>query len=240
MRRILSIVSVLMILQSCGISKSSFSPGKKYSLLQVQKDYSLYQEILEEHHPGLYWYTPKDSMDHYFLYGKQSLKDSMTEPDFRKVLNYVTAKINCGHTSVRSSKAWLKYMDTVRMWKIFPLGFKLWDDTMVVTANLNRKDSLLKRGTIVTKVNGVSEQSLADTLFGYLSADGYNKTHKYQTLSNRGSFGSLYASVFGISENNTIEYIDSRGELKTTSAPVFNPATDSATRAAIRPASSIP
>ena len=64
--------------------------------------------------PVIYWYTTKDSMDHYFEWGRQQLKDSLTEPEFRKVLNYVTAKINCGHTSVRSSKTYSNYLDTAR------------------------------------------------------------------------------------------------------------------------------
>ncbi len=234
------LLPIACFLTGCGVSKSSFSPNKKYSLQQVQNDYSLYQDILQEHHPALYWYTDKDSMDHYFSYGQQHLKDSMTEPEFRKVLNYVTAKINCGHTSVRSSKAWLKYSDTARLGKMFPLSLKIWNDTMVVTANLNRKDSVLRRGTVITKINGKTEPAIVDTLFDYISTDGNNSTHKYQTLSNRGFFGSLYTSLFGLSEKYTIEYLDGLGEAKTITVPVFNPAADTANRSAIRPVSSIP
>jgi Peptidase family S41 len=234
------LLPIAYLLTGCGVSKSSFSPNKKYSLQQVQKDYSLYRDILQEHHPSLYWYTSKDSMDYYFNYGQQHLKDSMTEPEFRKVLNYVTAKINCGHTSVRSSKAWSKYIDTARLGKMFPLSLKIWKDTMVVTTNLNRKDSVLKRGTVITKINGKAEQALADTLFDYISTDGYNLTHKYQTLSNRGFFGSLYTSLFGLSEKYTIEYLDAAGQIKNTTVPVYNPAMDSVNRAAIRPISNIP
>ena len=239
MRTILYIL-LFTLFTACGTSKSSFSPNKKYSLQQVQKDYSLYRDILEAHHPGLYWYTSKDSMDHYFSYGQQHLKDSMTEPEFRKVLNYVTAKINCGHTSVRSSQKWSKYIDTARLGKMFPLSMKIWNDTMVVTANLNRKDSILKRGTVITKVNGKTEPEIVDTLFDYISTDGYNRTHKYQTLSNRGFFGSLYTSLFGISEKYTIEYLDGSGHAKTTIVPVYNPAADTANRSSIRPVSSVP
>jgi C-terminal processing protease CtpA/Prc len=233
-------IILLALFSSCGVSKSSFSPGKKYSLQQVQKDYSLYREILQEHHPSLYWYTSKDSMDLFFSIGQQRLKDSMTEPQFRKVLNYVTAKINCGHTSVRSSKAWSKYSDTVRLGKMFPLSMKIWDDTMVVTTNLNRKDSLLKRGTVITKIDGKTEQVIVDTLFDYLSTDGYNRTNKNQTLSGRGFFGSLYTSLYGLSEKYTIEYLDRFGQAKTTIVPAYNPATDTMNRSAIRPVSSIP
>ena len=71
----------------------------------------------------------------------------MTEPDFRKVLSYVTSKINCGHTSVRSSKTYSNYLDTVRISRLFPLSLKIWDDTAVVAANLNRRDSILTRGS---------------------------------------------------------------------------------------------
>ena len=240
MRRILTFLSVPMILLSCGVNKSSFSPNKKYSLQQVQKDYSLYEDILQEHHPSLNWYTSKDSMDYYFNYGQQHLKDSMTEPEFRKVLNYVTAKINCGHTSVSSSRARSKYNDTARLGKIFPLSLKIWDDTMVVTANLNRKDSVLKRGTVIKKINGKTGKELTDTMFGYISTDGYNHTHKYQTLSNRGVFGSVYTSLFGLSEKYNIEYTDSLGRTKTITIPVYNPASDSVNRASIRPISSVP
>ena len=234
------LLPIACFLTGCGVSKSSFSPNKKYSLQQVQKDYSLYKEILQEHHPSLYWHTSKDSMDYYFRYGQQHLKDSMTEPEFRKVLNYVTAKINCGHTSVRSSKAWSKYSDTVRLGKMFPLSFKIWNDTMVVTANLNRKDSVLKRGTVITRINGEAEQIIVDTMFDYISTDGYNLTHKYQTLSNRGFFGSLYTSLFGLSEKYTIEYLDDLGRTKTTTVPFYNPPADTVSRSAIRRVSTVP
>ena len=234
------ILPVAGFLTSCGVSKSSFSPNKKYALPQVQKDYSIYQNLLEEHHPSLYWYTGKDSMDYYFKWGQEHLKDSMTEPEFRKVLSYVTSKINCGHTSVRSSRAWGRYSDTARQGKIFPLSMKIWDEAMVVTANLNRRDSILKRGIQITKINGKTKESLVDTLFNYLSTDGYNRTHKYQTLSNRGLFGSLYTSLFGLSEKYTIEYKDSLGVIRNTIIPVYNPAADTAGRSRIRPARSIP
>src|SRR5690606_24002401 len=147
---------------------SAFSPAKKYSVDQLKKDYSIYRNVLEEAHPGLYWYTSKDSMDYYFNWGEAQLADSMTEPSFRKVLAYVTAKINCGHTSVRPSKKWSKFQDTSAIWRVFPLSFKLWPDTAVVTGNLNRYDSILTRGTVITKLNGVPMTQLVDTMFKYV------------------------------------------------------------------------
>jgi hypothetical protein len=223
-----------MGLTGCGVSKSSFSPLKKYSPAELQEDYTVYRQVLEKHHPSLYWYTPKDSMDYYFDYGRKQLNDSLTEPAFRKVLTYVTAKISCGHTTVRPSKEWSRYSDTVRLGKMFPLSMKVWDKAMVVNSNLNRRDSILKRGTVITGINGRTAEALVDTLFDYVSTDGYNLTHKYQSLSNRGNFGSLYTLLFGISDKYEIEYKDSLGKLKTTVIPVYDPATDTAGRTGTR------
>src|ERR1700710_1632715 len=89
---------------SCTTNKEAFNPNKKYSPEILQQDYSLFRNILEESHPALYWYTPKDSIDYFFNKGYTQLKDSMTEPQFRNLLTYVATKIDCGHTSVRHSK----------------------------------------------------------------------------------------------------------------------------------------
>ncbi|HET9430353.1 MAG TPA: peptidase S41, partial [Chitinophagaceae bacterium] len=240
MMRILLLLCCGAMMSGCGIGKSSFYPRKKYSPIELQRDYSLYQTILEGHHPSLYWYTPKDSMDYYFKQGRNHLNDSLTEPEFRKVLSYVTAKVNCGHTSVRSSKKWMKYSDTARIGRLFPLSMKLWNDTMVVTGNLHRRDSILKRGTMITSINGMTGPAIIDTLFEYISTDGYNRTHKFQTLSNRGFFGSLFTSVFGLSNRYSLDYIDSAGTPGNLILPVYNPATDTARRATFRADVNIP
>ena len=229
----------IVLLTGCSVSKSSFSPAKKYSPRQLQKDYSIFRGALEESHPGIYWYTSKEEMDNYFSWGEKQLNDSMTEESFRKILSYVIAKMNCGHSSVRSSKAASRYRDT-NVIKIFPLSLKIWpgnnllnNDTAVVAANLIRKDSLLKRGVVIRQINNLPMRNLLDTLSQYISSDGYNLTHKYQTLSNRGGFGFAYTSVFGTKENYFVDYIDSAGVEKTTTIPAYNPKRDSVNRNAI-------
>jgi len=228
---------LLILLTGCGSGRASFSASQKYAPERLQKDYQIYRSLLENHHPGLYWYTSKDSMDYYFDWGSRQLKDSLTEPQFRKILSYVTAKINCGHTTVRPSKAWNKFSDTARLGKMFPLSMKLWggkgpgeEMKMVVTANLNRRDSILRRGTEILSINGQSKELITDSLFEFISTDGYNSTHKFQSLSNRGLFGSLYTSIFGIADKYLIEYRDSAGAVRKISIPVYNPAADTVGR----------
>lgn len=240
--RCLHIVNCLLpiiILSSCSVSRPSFTPSKKYSPEQLDKDYAIFRGALEESHPGIYWYTSKDDMDNYFDWGKEQIRDSLNEEDFRKVLSYVISKINCGHTVTRASKAFIKYRDTIAN-KIFPLSLKIWPaptssatDTATIAANLIRKDSTLTRGIVVKKINHQPISTILDTLCQYISSDGYNLTHKYQALSNRGGFGAAFTSVFGQKENYFIDYVDSDGKESTATIPSYNPRADSSNRVAI-------
>lgn len=195
---------------------------RKYPAHQLQEDYSIFRGALEESHPGLYWFTPKDKMDEYFEEGRQSLKDSMTERAFRTTLMKVVAGINCGHTSVAYSKKYSKYLDTARL-KMFPLGVKVFPDTLVVTANLNEKDSLLTRGTIITAINDYPAAKLIDTFLNYTIGDGNAITGKYQSLSTFGMFGAMYKNLFGITDSFTVEYINGQGWPAVTRIPAFLP-----------------
>lgn len=236
----LSIVSFLLVIifGSCSASKSTFSLAKKYSPQQLDKDYSIFRGALEESHPGIYWYTPKNEMDNYFEWGKSQIKDSLNEEDFRKVLAYVISKINCGHTVTRSSKAFMKYRDT-NLNKIFPLSLKIWpgtsasEDTATVAANLYRRDTILTRGVVVKKIDNKPIETIIDTLCQYISSDGHNMTHKFQSLSNRGGFGAAFTSIYGQKENYFIDYLSNDGAEKTTTIASYNPRADTANRIAI-------
>lgn len=228
----------ILFFSSCSVSKSSYSPTKKYSPEQLNKDYTILRGAMEESHPGIYWYTPKEEMNKYFDWGREQIKDSLNEEDFRKMLSYVVSKINCGHTVTRPSKSFIKYRDTT-INKIFPLSLKIWTgptnttDTATVAANLIRKDSILTRGVVVKKIDHKPISTILDTLCQYISSDGYNLTHKYQTLSNRGGFGAAFTSVFGQKENYYIDYLGSDGVERTSVIPSYNPRADSNNRIAI-------
>ncbi|HTL09313.1 MAG TPA: S41 family peptidase, partial [Chitinophagaceae bacterium] len=199
----------------------------------LQEDYSMFRDILEDAHPSLYWYTPKDSLNYYFNQGYQQIADSMTEPQFRKLLSFVIAKIDCGHTSVRYSKQYAHYIDSARLPQ-FPLGIKFWDDSAVVYMNINRNDSVLTRGTVLTSIDGVPLTRIRDSLFQYMVTDGYSISHKYQTLSNLGTFGGLYQSVYGAKDQFTIGYIDPLGREQQQLVPLYDIRKDSAYRRYLR------
>ncbi len=225
----LLLLAGLFLLPGCSSSRKAFNPNKEYSKEKLQQDYRLFRAILEESHPSLYWYTSKDSLDYYFDLGYSRISDSMTEPQFRTLLSYVIARIDCGHTSIRFSKKYAHYLDTLRAPQ-FPLGIKFWDDTAAIYSNLNRRDTSLIRGTVITAFDGMPIGLVRDSLFRYMVTDGYSINHKYQTLSNLGNFGALYQSVFGYRDSFRVGYLNKEGIEKTTTISMYEIGKDTSFR----------
>ena len=115
----------------------------------------------------------------------------------------------------------------------FPLFMKVWNDTMVVTTNLNRKDAILKRGTFITSVNGLTNTQLQQTMFNYMTEDGYADNVNYLRLSN--NFPYYHRNIIGLSQQYTVTYLDSTGATKTSTIPVFDPPKDTSKKTRIEP-----
>jgi hypothetical protein len=231
MKKCLSSIVLIpaFFLFSCGTSEKGFRPDRRYAPDVLKKDYGIFRHILEAWHPSLYWYTPRDSMNYYFDKGYSEITDSMTEPQFRTILSRVIAQVDCGHTSIRASKAYSHYLDTAKLQQ-FPLILKFWQDTMVVAANFNRRDSVIKRGTLIQTINGRTAQQLTDTLFPYIVTDGYNRTGKYQYLSTGLHFSSWYKELYHFTDSFDIGYLDTAGLLRQVRIPIYDPRADTVRR----------
>ena len=221
----------VLLLTNCSVERKNYIPGKKYPYKQLEQDYSLLRKILEKNHPALYWYTSKDSMDMYFSQYHQAIEDSMTELQFGwKVLAPLTNKIHCGHTSFGMSRKYIRW-DRNKRFASFPLYMKVWNDTMVVTINLNRKDSIFKRGTIVTAINGLRNKELIKNMFSYMTEDGFADNVNYARLSS--NFPYYHRNIFGLFKEYKVQYLDSNGLEHTTSLPLFEPPGDTAKKAIV-------
>lgn len=219
-----------LFLYSCATTKK-YNPNLKYSAQQLQRDYTLLRNILEKKHPSIYWYTDKDSMDMYFDKYYSFIKDSMTEQEFGwHIIAPLTDKIHCGHTSFARSKAYNNWVVNKKI-SSFPLFLKCWNDTMVVTANQNRKDSVLKRGTLITSINGIRNSELTKIMFDYMTEDGNANNSNYIRLSS--NFPYYHRNIFGIYKQYAITYLDNAGKEQSINIPVFDLPKDSSRKTKI-------
>ncbi|CAN5302014.1 S41 family peptidase [soil metagenome] len=227
MRYLILLTFFIYFLSSCTVSKS-YVADKKFSKEALQNDFHLMQNILQDKHPSLYWYTPKDSLDFYFNRSYAAIHDSMTELQFGwQIIAPLLAQIRCGHTSLIMSKGWNKYIRNKRI-PSFPYYMKIWSDTMVVTGNLNKKDSIIKIGTLITSVNGLSNKQLIGTMFNYLTLDGYETNFNYIRLST--NFPLYHRNIFGLYKGYAITFLDSTGSQKKAIIPLYYPPKDSTSK----------
>lgn len=218
-------IIVIVLIFSCTTIRKGYSPSKKYAAPVLQKDYLLLKDILKKKHPSLYWYTTRDSIDMYFSRYYSAIKDSMTEQQFAwHIIAPLIDKIHCGHTSVSMSKEYSKWVEKIRF-PSFPLLLKIWNDTMVVTGSLNRKDSFFKKGTLITSVNGVRNLNQVQRMFDYLPEDGNANNVNYIRLS--ANFPYYHRNIYGISKTYTITYLDSINKEKSANISLYIPPKDS-------------
>jgi hypothetical protein len=143
----------------------------------------------------------------------------MTELQFVwHILAPLVDKIHCGHTSAGMSKAYFKWAENKRL-PSFPLFVKVWNDTMAVSGNLDQKDSIFKRGTLITAINGVSNHNMIQNMFNYMPEDGYANNINYIRLS--ANFPFYHRNIYGLSKKYAVTHIDGSGTERTDSLSVY-------------------
>lgn len=212
------------LLTSCATSKySSYNPASKIPASKLKEDLAVLKEVFEANHPSLYWYTEKDSVDYYFNETMQSISDSMTESEFKNRVAWFVSKIKCGHTSVRPSDAYEDYLEVHRPPR-FPLLIKSWNDSLILLGSLNKQDTLLKRGTVITSIENYDNHVLLDSMFRFISTDGNGNNFKSQAVS--ANFPLFYSFAFPLKDSFSICYIDTLGNEKQTYVQLNKPVKD--------------
>jgi Peptidase family S41 len=223
---IVVVVLLLVLFSSCIATKNKhYTFNQKYSAAQAKADFSVARNTLQSNHPSLYWFATKQQLDNSFDSVYATLKDSISEIELKNKLAFVVQKIKCGHTSVKYCQQFTALLKKNK-YPQFPLQIKTWGDSMVVLSRLNKADSFLQRGTIITSINGIKNQQILDTLFNFISTDGYSNNFKSQLLST--NFSSWYNLIFGKKDKYSITYLDSNKVEKQTTILAFSVAKDTA------------
>ncbi len=176
MKKITYTTLFLLFANSILAQKEIYDPKKTFTPAQLQEDFTFLRKCLEESHPGLYWYTPKDSLNQVFDSFAKTLDKDLTDRQFRNDLFPVLAQIRCGHSSLSNSEARIKYLKKSST-KYVPFDIFSIGNQLFIKEN-NSKDSTIKKGTEILSVNGVRSSDLIKNLANSFISDGYNETHR--------------------------------------------------------------
>ena len=153
---------------------------RQISQSQLEEDFKVLRESLEEAHPGLYWYRSKKEMDAAFDEIASQISGPMTEMDFYTLIEPIIPKIGCLHTHIFPSK---EFADNY--WKstlFLPLDVWFEGERAYVRNNYSELKEL-EPGLEILSVNGVTIPEIIDHTMLRISSDGFNETLKMIVLN---------------------------------------------------------
>jgi len=198
MKKIILLLS-LISLASCGsVAKYNTQITKTHSKAELQEDIAYAYRILKRNHPDLDEYLPQEQLDYKFDSLKQAI-EPMNTHDFYFALNSVMQNIGQGHTTIgmplkKQTKEAYKAKGTR---KGFSNNYELKaiESRLFITRAIT-KDSILKRGTEITHIDGQATTAILNKYKKWITSDGYNTTFQPRVIGKR--FWRFYTKDKGI------------------------------------------
>jgi len=175
--------------------------GKKHSAEELRNDLRILHEALDQFHTGMYWYTPKDSVDQAFDKANRRVRDDMTTLEFFRIMAPLVGLSREDHTDIILPG---KLKSEIRKkGKFFPFTVVFFDKRLFILRNGSDNDSLTP-GTEITHINDEPVELLGLKLGSLFASDGYIKRVKYSDL--RGfSFARYYLYTYGTVDSFILE-----------------------------------
>jgi C-terminal processing protease CtpA/Prc len=205
MKKILFLLTIIS-LASCGsVAKYNTQITKTHSKAELQEDINYAYNILKRNHPDLDEYLPQEQLDYKFDSLKQAI-EPMNTHDFYFALNTVMKNIGQGHTTI--GMPYKKYTKKERKEKGERKGFsndyelKTISNRLFITRAIS-KDSILKRGTEITQIDGQATKEILKKYQNWVTSDGYNTTFQPRVIGKR--FWRFYTKDKGVIDSVKVQ-----------------------------------
>lgn len=203
--------------------KNKFEPNRKYSSDSLKRWTTSILDGISEKHPGFYRYTNKEKFDFLIETTKQSIRDSLTELQYYRLIKPLFAQIGCLHTGISLSKEYQDYLNKTNTLIPIEVFIDLKNNNRVLISKNYSTNQKIPIGGELISINQVPISIILQKLLNSIPSDGYNQTEKILLLNHRFSF--WYQSIIdaptvfnvGIKTNNT----DNIYELQSVSKDIF-------------------
>lgn len=175
--------------------------GDKFSVEELQEDFSVLRKHLEQKNPITYLYNSKELVQKQFDELEKSINHPMTEIEFYKLISPISSMIYDGHNLIMPSDLFLSEFD--KSTNNFPCYLQLLNNELYVIKNMSNNDSI-DLGDKVLAINGLSTEKIIERLFKVLPQEG-NQTQYPEYLISEW-FNFFYNIHFGMHENYKIKY----------------------------------
>lgn len=204
-----SVIFLLVILSSCAsIRKHNEQRASCIPPEQLKEDIDYAYSKLQQMHPQLYWYIPKQELELKFDSLKKTITEPLTPLQFYFKLQPVIAGIREGHLSLRiprkkfTKREIKKFEHQKGLFSRFE--YYVEGDQMYIIENHDSIEDI-KPGTEILSINNVPVSDYIKKYRSLISSDGYNTT--FQSYFLKDLFFNFYTAEHGLSSKAVIETV---------------------------------
>jgi len=197
-------IFLLFFVLTNNLYSQNFGEFPKIEKTKLHRDLDLLYQGLDKFHSGMYWYTPKDSVDFAFKNAKSKINTDLNVLQFHKIIAPLVALSKEDHTDIFLPKDIKEEIFINENIKYLPLIVRFLGTKLYCIRNAS--DNPEKIETLeIEKINGETPIEIASKIGNLFASDGYIKTVKYDDLSGFG-FSRYYYYYYGIIENYEIKF----------------------------------
>lgn len=178
----------------------NFPAIKKEKLLN---DLDILYQALDKFHSGMYWYTPKDSVDMAFQAVRNKITNDLNTLEFHKLIAPLVALSREGHTNIYLPTSVREKLNSET--RFMPLTFIFLGRELYCFKNGSSSQDIPLEGKRVEFINGETPISLVDKIGSLFAADGFIKTVKYNDLKGF-SFSKYYFYYYGLVDEFKVKF----------------------------------
>ncbi|MEP7000260.1 MAG: hypothetical protein ABI969_07260, partial [bacterium] len=162
------------------VAQSSPSTSPTLSAAELQADFAVLRNALEEAHGALNRFTPKPALGKQFDNVRARLNEPMSRFVFIELVSETIAAIHDGHSRLEYDSATTSAVARARL---MPLRAVLEGPRLIVLFNDTPGDTMIRPGMEIVSVNGHRSGELVSRILPTISGDGFIETGKRRRLA---------------------------------------------------------
>lgn len=204
MKKITTILFLIIFTKTA--YSQNFGEFPKIEKEKLQRDLDLLYQGLDKFHSGMYWYTPKDSVDFAFQNAKNKINTDLNVLEFHKIIAPLVALTREDHTDVFLPNSIKEEINRNKSIQLLPLTVKFLGEKLYYIRNLSTNTAPIETLEI-EEINGETPKEIVLKIGNLFASDGYIKSVKFSDL--RGfNFSKYYYYYYGIIENYKVKFKD--------------------------------
>ena len=172
----------------------NFGDLPKIKREKLLNDLEILYQGLDKFHSGMYWYTPKDSVDMAFQEVRMKITSDLNVLEFHKLIAPLVAFSREDHTDIyRPSIVKEKINSEI---KLLPITMVFLGEELYCSKNGSNFQDFALEGKQIESINGAIPTSIVGKIGNLFASDGFIKTVKYSDLEGF-NFSTYYFYYYG-------------------------------------------